>query len=157
MPSNYQEPIEQKDIDLGKKFSEMNVESGEGAAVGQKEAMSVPETAVEAGVEKAEEKVSEKIESVRQAIGSQQAAPTTNIASDAQSVSEIQEFEKRIEKLVELAVQKGPEHAISVAQHMDKGKSPATADNYTLDQIHDRLTEDELREQLMAKGLLKEL
>ena len=90
-------------------------------------------------------------------IGTQQAAPAANVASDAQSVSAIQEFEKKVEKLVEIAVQKGPEHAIQVAQHMDKGKDPAQADNYTLDEIHDRLMEDELRSQLMQKGLLKEL
>jgi hypothetical protein len=59
--------------------------------------------------------------------------------------------------LVEIAVQKGPEHAIRVAQHMDKGKDSSQADNYTLDEIHDRLMENELRSQLIQKGLLKEL
>jgi hypothetical protein len=153
--SNYQEPIEQKDLDLAKKLREANIDAG------KKEAIPTPEmpkeTQVEAGAESAEEKVSEKIETARKTIGIQQAAPAVNVASDAQSVSGIQEFEKKVEKLVEIAIQKGPEHAIQVARHMDKGKDPGTADNYTLDEIHDRLMEDELRKQLIQKGLLTEL
>jgi hypothetical protein len=161
--SNYQEPIEQKDLDLGKKIKEVNtdVEKSVPDDIEKKETILVPETSreaqVEAGAEMPEEKVSEKIETARKTIGTQPAAPAANVASDAQSVSGIQEFEKKVEKLVEIAIQKGPEHAIQVAQHMDKGKDPATADNYTLDEIHDRLMEDELRAQLMQKGLLREL
>jgi hypothetical protein len=163
--SNYQEPIEQKDLDLAKKFaaeaesvpggSEVNTE------MERKEIIPTPEmlreSQIETSVESAEEKVSEKIETARQAIGAQQAAPAANVANDAQTVSGIQEFEKKVEKLVEIAVQKGPEHAIRVAQHMDKNKDLAQADNYTLDEIHDRLMEEELRAQLIQKGLLKEL
>ncbi len=123
----------------------------------KKEVIPTPEAA-ETGAEAQEEKVSEKIETARQTIGAQQAPPAASVASDAQSVGQIQEFEKKVEKLVEIAVQKGPEHAIQVAQHMDKGKdSSGQADNYTLDEIHDRLMEDELRTQLIQKGLLKEL
>ena len=155
MSNNYQEPLEQKDLDLAKKLREANID------VEKKETISTPEVAREAQVETdaeiQEEKVSEKIETARQTIGTQQAAPAANIASDAESVSGIEEFEKKVEKLIEIAIQKGPEHAIQVAQHMDKGKDPGAADNYTLDEIHDRLMEDELRAQLMQKGLLKEL
>jgi hypothetical protein len=172
--SNYQEPIEKKDVDLAKKIKEVNYIDEEKNISGdteKKESISTPEISSEAQAEKRvdssvttevltdkpEEKVSEKIETARKAIGTQQASATANIANDAQSVADIQEFEKKVEKLVEIAVQKGPEHAIQVARHMDKGKDPATADNYTLDEIHDRLMEDELRAQLMQKGLLKEL
>jgi hypothetical protein len=153
--SNYQEPIEQKDLDLAKKLREANIDAEKKETIPTPEASK--EVQVETSVESAEEKVSEKIETARQTIGAQQAAPVANVASDAQSVSGIEEFEKKVEKLVEIAVQKGPEHAIQVAQHMDKGKDPGSADNYTLDEIHDRLMEDELRTQLMQKGLLKEL
>lgn len=157
--SNYQEPIEQKDLDLGKKVHEevagKSVEASIGASKVEKEI--VPEAEKEAGTEASEEKVSEKIETARQAIGVQPAAPAATVASDVQSVADIQEFEKKLEKLVEMAVQKGPEYAIKVAQQMDKGKDPAAADNYTLDEIHDRLMEEELRSQLIQKGLLKEL
>ena len=153
--SNYQEPIEQKDLDLAKKLRESNIDAGKKETAPNSEASG--EVQIETAAEIREEKDSEKIETARKTIGTQQAAPVANIANDAQAVSEIQEFEKKVEKLVEIARKYGPEHAIQVAQHMDKGKDPASVDNYTLDEIHDRLMEDELRTQLMQKGLLKEL
>lgn len=172
--SNYQEPIEQKDLDLAKKIKEavnVDIEKNVADDVEKKEIIPTPEILVEDQSEtsvesfadtevladKPEEKVSKKIETARQTIGAQQAVPAAHVANDAQAVSGIQEFEKKVEKLVEIAVQKGPEHAIRVAQHMDKNKDLAQADNYTLDEIHDRLMEDELRSQLIQKGLLKEL
>jgi hypothetical protein len=158
MPNNYQEPVEQKDLDLGKKLSEERVEGGENVpAATQKEIISIPDIAAKTGPEKQEEKVSEKIETARKTISTQQTASVANVVSDAQSVSEIEEYEKKVEKLVEMAVQKGPEHAIQVARHMDKGKDLSAADNYTLDEVHDKLMENELRGQLLQKGLLKEL
>jgi hypothetical protein len=161
--SNYQEPIEQKDLDLAKKIKEVNINAEKGVLddVEKKEIIPIPESAgekiAETKTESSEEKISEKIETARKTIGTQPAKPAVNVASDAQEVANIQEFEKKVEKLVELAIQKGPEHAIRVAQHMDKGKETAQADNYTLDEIHDRLMEEELRAQLIQKGLLKEL
>jgi hypothetical protein len=155
MTNNYQEPIEQKDLDLAKKLREAKIDAE------KKETLPTPEASrenqVESGAEILEEKVSEKIETARKTIGAQQAASVINVAIDAQSVSGIQEFEKKVEKLIEIAIQKGPEHAIQVAQHMDKGKDSGAADNYTLDEIHDRLMEDQLRAQLIQKGLLREL
>lgn len=153
--SNYQEPIEKKDLDLAKKLREVNIDAEKKETIPMPEASK--EVQVETSAESPEEKVSEKIETARQTIGAQQAVSAANVANDAQAVSGIQEFEKKVEKLVEIAVQKGPEHAIRVAQHMDKGKDSSQTDNYTLDEIHDRLMEEELRSQLMQKGLLKEL
>jgi len=162
--SNYQEPIEQKDLDLAKKIKEaVNIDSEKNVAgdVEKKETILAPKTSgevqSETSAESSEEKVSEKIETARQTIGAQPAAPAANVANDAQTVSGIQEFEKKVEKLVEIAGKYGPEHAIRVAQHMDKGKDSSQADNYTLDEIHDRLMEEELRSQLIQKGLLREL
>ncbi|OGI25325.1 MAG: hypothetical protein A3J76_02050 [Candidatus Moranbacteria bacterium RBG_13_45_13] len=170
MPTNYQEPIEKKDLDTEKKFSAEggSAFSGHKLKAGEKPAeapvISVPEkeispgTEKEAGLgEKQEEKVAEKIETARKTIGAQKATSGPNIATDARLISETVDYEKKVEKLVELALQKGPDHAIKVAQHMDKGKSSAELDNYTLDEIHDRLLEEELRNQLIQKGLLKEL
>jgi hypothetical protein len=159
MPTNYQEPIEQKDLEIGKKVLEGNIGKDESILIDTEKKKIIPasESGKEIAGEKPEEKISEKIETVRKAIVTQPAQSTVSVSDDAQSVSQIQEFEKKVEKLVEIAVQKGPEHAIRVAQHMDKGKDPAMADNYTIDEIHDRLVEDELRSQLVAKGLLREL
>ncbi len=168
MPTNYQEPIEQKDLDLEKKFRETKAdESGDmspEAESGKEKPEAVPgkevlvEAEKEAGVsEKREEKVAEKIETARKTIGVQPSPAGTNVASDARAVSQVADYEKKVEKLVELALQKGPEHAIKVARHLDKGKGSSEMDNYTLDEIHDRLIEEGLRKQLMQKGLLKEL
>ena len=171
--SNYQEPIEQKDLDLAKKIKEADIDGEKAVSddVEKKEVVPTPEisrefqsetsaespAAAEVLADKPEEKISEKIETARKTIGAQPVPPAANVASDAESVGQIQEFEKKVEKLVEIAIQKGPEHAIQVARHMDKGKDPGAADNYTLDEIHDRLMEDELRTQLIQKGLLTEL
>lgn len=110
-----------------------------------------PDLEREIGGEAREEKVSEKIETARRAISTHKAPAVTTIADDAKMVAAIAEYEKKVEKLVELALQRGPEHAIKVAQHMDAN------DNYTLDELHDKMIEDDLRKQLIQKGLLKEL
>ncbi len=161
MPTNQQEPIEKKDLDAEKKIQEAKPEEKSGA--GQEAAALEKKPERESGAEKEpgageaqEVKVAEKIETARRAISTQPATPA-HIQTDAQSVSEITEYEKKVEKLLELALEKGPMHAIKVAQHMDKGKVSAQLDNYTLDEIHDRLLEEELRNQLFQKGLLKEL
>jgi hypothetical protein len=176
--SNYQEPIEKEDLDLAKKLrpeadqplagkenipvtgAEKTPEGVEAEVPEKPEAPlaeKAPEVEVETGREAKPEEVSEKVETARKAIQAQKPAPAVSVAGDAQVVSQITEYEKKIEKLVELALQKGPEHAIKVARHLDKGKDLSQADNYTLDEIHDRLLEDDLRKQLVQKGLLKEL
>jgi hypothetical protein len=178
--SNYQEPIEKEDLDLKKKFSDsgeirilkpksspMNEEisNSEKLPSQEKEISTLTETTEspvvesaetpslerETGGESQEEKVSEKIETVRKAITTQKAPAVATVSDDAKTVAGIAEYEKKVEKLVELALHRGPEHAIKVAQHMDAN------DNYTLDELHDKMIEDDLRKQLIAKGLLKEL
>jgi len=166
--SSYQEPIEKEDLDLAKKLkgdisaadTEKISESPEAEAPEKPEATAtekIPGIETEIGSEKKTEEVSEKIETVRKTIETHKPAAQASVSDDAGTVSQITEYEKKVEKLVELALQRGPEHAIKVAQHLDKGKSVFEADNYTLDEIHDRLLEDELRKQLIQKGLLKEL
>lgn len=166
--TNYQEPIEKEDLDLAKKMKgdipatgeekiPENIEIEKLEIPGAPMAEKIPGVESETGGEKKIEEVSEKIETVRKTIQTQKPATQTSVASDAGTVSQITEYEKKVEKLVEMALQKGPEHAIKVAQHMDKGKVPGQADNYTLDEVHDRLLEEELRKQLIQKGFLKEL
>lgn len=172
--NNYQEPIEKEDLDLEKKFKgEVFEENAENISANvEDKTLERPETPltpegptkerlpsmeIETGREGRLEEVSEKIETARKTIQTQKPAAAASVAGDAQAVSQITEYEKKVEKLVELALQKGPEHAIKVAQHLDKGKSVFEADNYTLDEVHDRMLEDGLRKQLIRKGLLKEL
>ncbi len=177
--SNYQEPIEKEDLDLKNKFqSKTNqplADAGETAAkipeiqgalspekkIAKEEIATaiIPEVKEagpsgfekETGAETKEEKIGEKIETARKTIQTHKPGSAAAVSNDADTVSGIIEYEKKVEKLVELALQKGPEHAIKVARHMD------TNDNYTLDALHDRMIEDDLRKQLIQKGLLKEL
>lgn len=178
--SSYQEPIEKEDLDLAKKLKvsrgESDLSSGERAGsseivkdskqfevvekIPNAEVGSAPEVPAiekipgfekEAGGEAAVEQVSEKIETARKTIQTQKPTSHAAIHDDANAVAGIQEYEKKIEKLVELALQKGPEHAIQVAMHMDAN------DNYTLDELRDKMIADDLRKQLIQKGLLKEL
>ena len=194
--SNYQEPIEREDLDLGKKFQPeadqplagtnkitprgskmqsalsikktlVNEEINTSEKLPPQEEEMLPPTEPaesilaqgiethglerEIGGEAREEKVSEKIETARKTISAHKMSAVTTIADDAKTVAGISEYEKKVEKLVELALERGPEHAIKVARHMDAN------DNYTLDELHDKMIEDDLRKQLIQKGLLKEL
>lgn len=171
--TNYQEPIEKEDLDLAKKLrGDISAPTPNAEKIPENVEMEKPEipempeapaaekmpgVESEIGGEKKIEEVSEKIETARKTIQTQTPAAQTSVSDDAGMVSQITEYEKKVEKLMEMALQKGPEHAIKVAQHMDKGKALGQADNYTLDEIHDRMLEDELRKQLIQKGLLKEL
>jgi hypothetical protein len=176
----YQEPIEKKDLDLTKKLSaqDARLPNGKGSVLREKENIpaaasenknaeipvvekpvveaapaieKIPSLESEHAVEAKPEQVSEKIETARKTIQTQKPTAHAAIHEDAKVVAEIQEYEKKVEKLVELALQKGPEHAIKVAEHMN------AEDNYTLDELHDKMIVDDLRKQLIQKGLLKEL
>ena len=71
-----------------------------------------------------------------------------DVKNHAKNISEIKDVEQQVDTLVKLAVQKDPYTAMKVARHLDE--------NYVLDQVHDRLVEDETRQALIKKGLLKE-
>ena len=135
--SNYQEPIEKQDLDLAKKLHEEvpggEMEKKEGDLKEKKEIPSVGEK--EAGFsEQPEEKVSEKLEATRKAIGTQPAQPAADVADDAK-VAAIAEFEKKVEKLVEIA---DPERARNMRfawPGIWTKEKIGAADNYTLDEI----------------------
>jgi hypothetical protein len=93
------------------------------------------------------------IESIQQKSGSgndddDEEGDKKNIKIHAKDISEIKDIEQRVDKLVQLAIQKDPYTAVKVARHLDE--------NYILDQVHDRLVEDETKKALISKGLLKE-
>ncbi|MDA3815403.1 MAG: hypothetical protein PF549_03475 [Patescibacteria group bacterium] len=100
-----------------------------------------------------QEKKREVIESIQQKSGSgndddDEEGDKKNIKIHAKDISEIKDIEQRVDKLVQLAIQKDPYTAVKVARHLDE--------NYILDQVHDRLVEDETKKALISKGLLKE-
>lgn len=67
------------------------------------------------------------------------------VEKDAHVVGALEEAEKRVHTLVEMAQIKGVAHAVRVAKRMN--------DLYVLDTMHDELA-DKLYEGLMAKGLI---
>lgn len=71
------------------------------------------------------------------------------VQQHAQEVSRLSSPEDQIEKIVQLAITKDPYYAIKVAKHLD--------DNYILNEVHDRLVQDSVRDEMLKRGLLKEI
>jgi len=75
-------------------------------------------------------------------------ADKQDVKKQADEIMAIQDADQQIQRVVELATQKDPFFAIKVAQELD--------DNFVLDQVHDELIEDKVRNILVDKGLLKQ-
>lgn len=145
------EPIEDKDLDLKSKLlggTEKIPKSVEKPIIEKKvENLIFPEKNPErregaAEKDAAYSKILSKIKN--------HAAPIhAAVDEDAKETSVKPDAETKIEKLVQLAQQKGVVHAVKVARHLD--------DNYVLDEFHDRLLAEELHNALVAKGLIREL
>jgi len=136
------EPIEEKDLDVGGKFKESwpaKKETPESA--GEK----APELVLERQ-EGAVEKDDSYLKILSKVKSQATSADDDSIKTDAQTVSEAQDAEAKISRLVNLAMQKGVHHAVKVARHLE--------DNYVLDELHDRLLADELHDELVKKGLI---
>jgi len=145
------EPIEDADLNLKNKFlgdAEKMAAGGEKKEAGKKvESLVFGEKAPErkeGAVEKeaAYSKILSKVKTPT-------APADDSVASDAKETSEERRAEAKIERLVQLATQKGVIHAVKVARHLD--------DNYTMDEFHDRLMADELHDALVLKGLIREI
>ena len=98
--------------------------------------------------EGAKENSYEKVLKRAQTQGQENPSSTSDaktVADDAQGVVSVEE-ELRIQKLVQIALEKGPEHAFRVAVELD--------DMYVLDRLHDKLSH-QLYEELLSKGFLK--
>lgn len=103
-----------------------------------------PEKRSEQGKENSYEKVLEKVQ--YQAVSDDGAAASV-VQNDADEISEM-DADRQVGRLTNLALEKGPEHALKVALKID--------DLYTLDKLHDSLSHA-LYEDLVQKGLLKRL
>ena len=112
------------------------------------ETVGVPEAVAEKAPEVAKENSYEKVlERAQPQTQSQGVAQIQALTDDVHAVVSVDE-ESRIQKLVNIALEKGPEHAFRVAVELD--------DMYALDMLHDRLSH-QLYDELIAKGLLKSL
>lgn len=136
------EPIEEKDLDLKKKFL---AGSGE---IKEVEKKANPEVFVERkeGAAEKEAAYSNILSKVKTQVPPSDAA---SVAGDAEKANAETDSEAKINHLVNLALQKGVAHAVKVARHLE--------DNYTLDEFHDRMLADELHDALLKKGLIEEL
>jgi len=145
------EPIEDADLNLKNKFLGESEKDGAGEAkkeTGKKvETLDFSEKAPERkeGAVEKEAAYSKILSKVKKPM----APADESIASDAESASVESGAEAKIEKLVQLATQKGVIHAVKVARHLD--------DNYTLDEFHDRLMAEDFHDALVQKGLIREL
>lgn len=136
------EPVEEVAVSPEKKTSGLI----DRATLNGHEAMNVPEAAVEKVPEVAKENSYEKVlERAQPQVQTQSAASVQTLSDDARAVVSVDE-ESRIQKLVNIALEKGPEQAFRVAVELD--------DMYALDMLHDRLSH-QLYNELVAKGLLK--
>ncbi len=119
----------------------------EGGSAGVAERDRSPESVLEQAPEVAKENSYEKVlERVRSQAQSSSGQIHSSVSNDVSSVSSVDE-ETRIQKLVNIAMEKGPEHAFKVAIELD--------DMYALDMLHDQLSH-KLYQELVSKGLLKE-
>jgi len=140
------EPIEEKDLDLKNKFED-KIKSGSVSEKESVETLATPEIKAErkeGTIEKGDtySKIISKVKTMHP-------ADDESVPADAKKVSTEQESENKIEKLIQLAMQKGVVHAVKVARHLQ--------DNYALDELHDRLLSDELHDALVKNDLIKEV
>lgn len=145
MPNPYQEPIEEKDVNLEGKFT-VGKEKPELAISKEAEiSKTEKETAKEIGGAEKESAYGKILSKVKE----QPKPATTNedVRKDAQAASQKTDAESQIQHLVDVATQKGVIHAVKVARHFE--------DNYILDMFHDKLLAEELYDALLKKGLIK--
>ena len=144
------EPIDDKDLDLKNKFgSEKKVEEKPVSSQEPKaEAVPAPEKKVEMRREGAAEKEATYTK-ILSKVKTTQPADINTIAQDAKSTSQEISIESKIQRLVNLAQEKGVIHAVKVARHLE--------DNYVLDEMHSRLLSQELHDALVKKGFLNDL
>ncbi|MFO7807422.1 MAG: hypothetical protein R6V40_03310 [Candidatus Moraniibacteriota bacterium] len=66
-----------------------------------------------------------------------------------EELTQMENTEDRINKLMQVASQEGPQKAIKIAEKLNR--------NYVLDKVHDNMVnEGELRDELIKKGFIKE-
>jgi hypothetical protein len=141
------EPIEETDLNLKSKFLENSEKSAAEMVDNKAKTLEFKEEKLEkkeGAVEKeaAYSKILSKVKTTA-------TSADKSISDDAKSTNAEKNAESKIEKLVQLAMQKGVIHAVKVARHLDN--------NYVLDEFHDRLMVEELHDALIKRGLIREL
>lgn len=149
------EPIEESDLNLHGKFigdseqkpaasPEAAKDDGRGTFV-LEEIPAQVEQSMEKEGQAGFDKILAKIPSSGAVLSSVSAAA---VQDDTQQVNDMDTVQAKIETLVKIATTKGVAHAVSVAREAQ--------DNYTLDELHDKLLADELHDALVKNGLITE-
>ncbi len=81
-------------------------------------------------------------------VNAQNNSDDDTLMQDASNLHQQTNRESQITHLIDLAMTKGVEHAVKVAQKAE--------DYYVLDQLHDRLLADDLHDALVSRGFIKE-
>lgn len=143
------EPIEESDLNLENKFVKGGADTKKAEDAGMPE--NISETAPAREMPERKEGAMEKdsaYSKILSKIKTASSAVQSDISTDAKAASEETDYESKIVKLVEIAETKGVAHAVKVAQHLE--------DNYTLDELHDRLLAEDLHNALVKKGMIRE-
>lgn len=104
-----------------------------------------PAPEAEPVVEAKMDRGSEQYANILSKVSNQTTGSDDEVDQDAATVGALEEAEKKVHTLVELAQVKGVAHAVRVAKRMN--------DLYVLDTMHDELA-DKLYDGLLAKGLI---
>jgi len=147
------EPIEKKDVVLpGERVDQpVNRDSAiegldNGGSFILEEVPAQSENAKEGAEQNSFNEILSKIPSGNAVLSSVSAAA---VQDDVKQVNSADTVQAKIDTLVKLATAKGVVHAVAVARKMQ--------DNYTLDELHDKLLAADLHDALVKSGLIKEL
>ncbi len=149
MNDPYREPIDEE-IDLREKF----VGGGEAKPISRTKAS--PTAGVRKAVERGERAAAERdatYQSLMKQLRAKAAQGSAHVgthahtvASDARAVHGQHDVESQVSHLLDIAVTKGPTHAVKVARHL--------SDFYIMDAVHDRMVQDAFFKKLKEKNMI---
>ncbi len=137
--SNSQESQIPESVSLEKRFG---VQKDEGGIEFDKEKIA------ESAAEKSAAEKDASYQNILSKVKTQNDNDDDSIMQDASNLHQQTDRESQITHLIDLAMTKGVEHAVKVAQKAE--------DYYVLDQLHDRLLADDLHDALVSRELIKE-
>ncbi len=137
--SNSQESQIPESVSLEKRFG---VQKDEGGIEFDKE------KTAESAAEKSAAEKDASYQNILSKVKTQNDNDDDSIMQDASNLHQQTDRESQITHLIDLAMTKGVEHAVKVAQKAE--------DYYVLDQLHDRLLADDLHDALVSRELIKE-
>jgi len=137
------EPIEEGDLNLQEKLTGERQENKKEKLSGFNPEKEVSEKKSSLEKDDSYSKILSKVQ------GLQGVNDDNSISVDAESAAAEKDAQSQVNRLVDVAMEKGVVHAVKVAKHMQ--------DNYVLDAFHDKLLADEFHDALLKKGIIKDI